>query len=84
MALDSKYGEVTFQENFVLSESTEPVFVIRAQDELALQIIRDYRFAYRDAYGNDADSAFEESLERVYDVFEEWQENNTDQVKKPD
>jgi hypothetical protein len=84
MALDGKYGEVTLQENFDLSESTEPVFVIRAQDQLALQIIRDYRFAYEDAYGIAADVDFKDSLERVYDVFEEWQENNKEKVKKPD
>jgi hypothetical protein len=83
MALDGKYGEVTLQENFDLSESNEPVFVIRAQDALALQTIRDYRFAYEDAYGTD-DGAFTDSLERVYDVFEEWQENNKEKVKQPD
>jgi hypothetical protein len=84
MALDGKYGEVTLQENFDLSESTEPVFVVRAQDALALQIIRDYRYAYTDAYGEDADEVFTDSLERVYEVFEEWQENNKDKVKQPD
>lgn len=84
MALDGKYGEVTLQENFALSESTEPVFVIRAQDALALQIIRDYRFAFEDAYGADANPNFTESLERVYDAFEEWQDNNREKVKQPD
>lgn len=84
MALDSKYGEVTLQEDFELSESAEPVFVIRAQDALALQILRDYRFAYADAYGDEADGDFTERLERVYEIFEEWQENNRDEVKKPD
>lgn len=84
MALDGKYGEVTLQENFDLSESTEPVFVLRAQDELALQTIRDYRFAYEDAYGEDGDPNMKDQLERVYDVFEEWQENNKEKVKRPD
>jgi hypothetical protein len=84
MALDGKYGEVTLQENFQLSESSEPVFVIRAQDALALQMIRDYRYAYTDAYGENDNKDFTDSLERVYDVFEEWQENNKEQVKKPD
>jgi hypothetical protein len=84
MALDGKYGEVTLQENFELSESTEPVFVIRAQDALALQSIRDYRYAFTDAYGEDSNKEFTESLERVYEVFEEWQENNPEKVKQPD
>ncbi|HEY1248637.1 MAG TPA: hypothetical protein VGE97_06600 [Nitrososphaera sp.] len=86
MALDSKYGEVTFSDpdHFALSESSEPVFVIRAQDELALQILRDYRFAYTDAYGEEADQNFVENMERIYEVFEEWQENNAESVGKPD
>jgi len=84
MALDAKYGEVTLQENFDLSESSEPVFIVRAQDALALQIIRDYRYAYTDAYGEDSDSNFVDSLERVYEVFEEWQDINKEKVKKPD
>jgi hypothetical protein len=84
MALDLKYGEVTLQENSELSESTEPVFVLRASDELALQILRDYRFSYTDAYGEDDNADFVASLERCYEIFEEWQENNPESVKKPD
>lgn len=84
MALDLKFGEVTLQENDELSESTEPVFVLRAADQLSLQILRDYRFSYTDAYGEDADADFVASLERCYEIFEEWQENNPELVKKPD
>ena len=83
MALSAKYGEVTLQENSDLSESSEPVFIVRAQDALALQIVRDYRYAYTDAYGEDNQSLVED-LERTYEVFEEWQEINADKVKQPD
>jgi len=84
LALDLKYGEVTLQENAELSESTEPVFCLRASDALALQMLRDYRFAFTDAYGEEADKNFTDQLERCYDIFEEWQENNPEKVKQPD
>jgi hypothetical protein len=83
MALSAKYGEVTLQENSDLSESSEPVFIIRAQDALALQMIRDYRYAYTDYYGEENPSLVED-LERTYEVFDEWQQNNADKVKQPD
>jgi hypothetical protein len=46
-------------------------------------MIRDYRYAYTDYYGEENPSLVED-LERTYEVFDEWQQNNADKVKQPD
>jgi hypothetical protein len=76
MAHAGKYGEVPFEQ----IPDTEPVFVLRAQDELAIPTLNAYiDLATRN---EEVDIDFVSHLAVVRDDFEFWQKQN--RTKSPD
>jgi hypothetical protein len=59
----------------------EPVFVIRAKDDVALQAIGAY-MAYAIAHG--VDLAFIEACDALVADFEQWRREHPDLCKTPD
>lgn len=86
MAIDRKYGRVNFAtENNIGPD--EPVFVIRAQDEVSVNALWEYLNCYVKAIGpeeqkTDASRKFAESVELAVRDFEKWQDKN--ETKIPD
>lgn len=79
MALDAKYGQVTVELGDIPED--EPVFLIRAQDSAAGQIVRQYAQVVA---GHGATPEFYESVHKVADDIDRWQEANPDKVGTPD
>jgi hypothetical protein len=88
MALDSKYGEVFVVENPVtnpLNATDEPVFILRASDQLSLKVLAAYRELYVDEYLEDGETDdLTASIDGCAEVFEEWQDINAEKVDRPD
>lgn len=59
----------------------EPVFVLRAQDNLALPTLEQYEGFAED---NGCDPSFLEDLRQVKNRFEDWRIKNTAKIKNPD
>ena len=68
MAIDSKYGRVTFERGNI--SENEPVFVLRAQDLLADGAILYYAKLVKESGGN---MALVEAIMEVADKFCDWQ-----------
>jgi hypothetical protein len=90
MAYDMKYGTVTVdgdgtdadpEKAKAFNESGEPVFIIRAQDALAVPAIARYQSLAIEA---ELPMEFINSLNEVIATFAEWQTDNAEAVKKPD
>jgi hypothetical protein len=67
----------------------EPLFVIRAKDELAVRIVEDYRRTYVqqaliDKVDTNEIDRFAANLDRVILEFLDWRLENEDQMKLPD
>lgn len=78
MAYDLKFGKVTVQvdsEKNPLNSADEPVFLLRAQDQSSLLVLK--------AYGDFNQDLIPE-LSKVYEAFSEWQKNNAERVKVAD
>lgn len=60
----------------------EPVFVIRAKDFFAVQVINFY-LELIEKFGP-SNLSFQESVWEVLNDIREWQSNNMDQVRYPD
>lgn len=88
MALDLKYGQVTVEHEpgTSLNGTDEPVFVLRAQDKLAVQTIARYRnFAAQiEEEESQRSEEFFTVLDNVLEAFTDWQRENADKVKLPD
>lgn len=72
MPIDSKYGDVTLENQRSLKDD-EPVFVLAAHDPIAISVMETYRFLA----GNKG--APIQHLERVTEAiaaFQEWQDAN--------
>ena len=59
----------------------EPIFVIRAQDELSLDLLNHYAYM---CGANGVDDEFIDAIDERIVEFEEWQDANPDKVKLPD
>jgi hypothetical protein len=77
MARDSKYGFVEISG----IPDDEPVFILRAQDQLALSTITYYS---ETASRLNCPGEFAEGLDRVHSEFHSWQLKNKERVKMPD
>jgi hypothetical protein len=80
MAVDGKYGRVTFERTpHTPIPDDEPVFILRAQDELAPDAIIEYAESCREA------GSPQEHLSAIYEAhrkFLDWQQ--THDTKIPD
>jgi hypothetical protein len=75
MAQSQKYGKVTTEQGFIPPD--EPVFIIRAQDRLALLLLEHYRLLCVDARST------VKHLQGIGDMlvmFREWQAKNHTQT----
>ena len=59
----------------------EPVFVVRAQDVVAPQIVKQYA---AEAFLHGASESFRKKVENAVSEFEQWQSENDERVKIPD
>ena len=78
MAIDNKYGQVTVEHGSIGED--EPVFVIRAKDEAAVDAIMDYFDTARThgaVFSNDV-------RDEVIGQFMAWREANFSLVRAPD
>lgn len=67
---DLKYGKISFENRPDLSDSSEPCFVIRAQDAFAVGILKAYYTFF--AAGKEAKSAVTTQLRQAIDNFIAW------------
>lgn len=82
MAIDGKYGHVTFEHApHTPIPDDEPVFILRAQDEVAPDAVEDYAYTSRDR--GSPESHVNAVLAAAADM-RAWQLNNSDRVKVPD
>lgn len=87
MAFDQKYGEVTTEKGKIGAE--EPVFVLRAKDQMSVLGINQYRdrviekMREEDVPEQEVE-AFEASVNLSRDSFVAWQEENAERVVMPD
>jgi len=80
MGYDRKYGDVRVERAIIPPD--EPVFVLRAHDALAPDVLTAYlRLALRHP-GMDGDHIT--AITHTRSVFEKWQAEHADQVKTPD
>lgn len=88
MANDLKYGIVVVEHDseehplnnkYGFSKDDEPVFIIRAQDKVALLALQ----YYADLIRMHRPELVKE-VGTVYDTFRDWRERNPDRVKLPD
>jgi hypothetical protein len=80
-AEDTKYGEVLLERCRTPFAEHEPVFVFRAQDELAVELLTAYRDrCIFEGCGEVHIDAIDESIRR----FVAWQLENGHKVKMPD
>lgn len=77
MAVDTKYGDIDIEG----IPDDEPVFVIRAKDEVSVQTLNQYA---DNATRNGSPSEHHASVRRRAAEFQEWQDANPDLVKTPD
>lgn len=78
MAIDTKYGRVTFEhEPHTPIPDDEPVFILRAQDEEAPGTIIDYAQKCKSA---GSPQSHIDAVMGVYWRFLEWQEQNSTKV----
>lgn len=84
MALDTKYGTVLVsqdsQRNPLNASEDEMVLVLRPSDAYTLAAIR----ALREEATEDGNDSYADAMLRLYEVWEEWQENNPERVKPGD
>ena len=59
----------------------EPVFVLRAQDKLAVFAISKY---YQKSVAEGCDKKHILEIEKIYNDFFKWRRNNPDKIKLPD
>lgn len=76
MAIDRKYGRVTFEEQNTIGED-EPVFVFRAQDKLLPEVLNAYQ---RLALSAGSPERHLKAIETAKDDIEHWQALNDTQV----
>lgn len=77
MALDEKYGKLKIGN----IPDDEPVFVLRAQDVVAMNTLENYA---HQAEVMGAKKSFVKDVLAVRDSFQKWQDDNDDKVKVPD
>lgn len=80
MAVDRKYGKVEIPG---IAED-EPVFIIRAQDVLAIPTLVRYQNFRLAAEETPPSPEWQDHLESVIDDFETWKGDNADKMKLPD
>jgi hypothetical protein len=78
MAIEGKYGEITTEHGSIGAD--EPVFLLRAQDKLAVAAIEAY---VRLCSANSCPSPHLEALDVAIGRFVEWQFNHPQRVKLP-
>lgn len=94
MAYDLKYGKVTVDGDHEddaydvsadrarrFNESEEPVFILRAQDGLAVPAIARYHVLAMEA---ELPAEFIQGVAEVQQTFMNWQRENPERVRKPD
>lgn len=82
MAIDLKYGFVAVEkEPGNPFGDNEPIFIIRGRDALAISVIQQYKIMCE--LGGSPQEHID-SIEKVVDFFESWQELNEDLTKVPD
>jgi hypothetical protein len=79
MATGGKYGKVTTEHGDIPAD--EPVFVLRARDELACPMLSAYFELCR---RGGSPQPHLRSVEQAYTRFAEWQEAHADQLHVPD
>lgn len=77
MAIDNKYGQISIPG----VPDDEPVFVIRAQDETAIDTLGDYQ---DNAERAGASQQFVDGVADVIAGFRVWQDANHERVHTPD
>lgn len=85
MLVDAKYGKVKLQnapESAVDPDIEEPVFVLRAQDDLALHAVTRYRNALSGV--KDIPQERIDRMDEVIAKFGAFREQHTDRVKVAD
>ena len=70
MALDAKYGKVTLEREPASLEDDEPVFVLRAQDALAVEVLTYYRDLYEEGEVVNVEKLVD--LRTVMQAFRQW------------
>lgn len=78
MAVDGKYGRVTFEkEPHTPIPDDEPVFIFRAQDDLAAQVILFYgRLCAKEG----SPDSHTDAIMEAYDRFVEWKEDHATKI----
>lgn len=79
MAIDTKYGTVTFEKGSIGED--EPVFVFRGQDALLPEVLNSYM---RAAITAGSPQRHLEAIEVAKDQIEQWQKLNDTQVPQSD
>lgn len=80
MAIDRKYGRVSFDKSNTIGEN-EPVVVFRAQDAFLLNVLGYY---WRLCRNNESPANHMSALQETMDEIEEWQSKNQTQVPRSD
>lgn len=78
MAVDNKYGKVTFEHGTIGED--EPVIVFRAQDALLLAVIDEYR-ELCEQHGSPDHHL--DLIDDTYNQIKNWQIDNADRVRLP-
>ncbi len=81
MAIDLKYGKIEFKKANNIGKD-EPVFILRAKDELSVEAIESYISTYDSNVTGKGKSRFLCELYAALDTFEKWQAYNS--TKLPD
>lgn len=85
MGIDAKYGKVTLENPPKSLIESEPLFVLRAADALAVQTIARYRnFADSIEEKTKPPHSWFEALDKVIADFAAWQQKHASRVKVPD
>lgn len=79
MAKDLKYGEVTLERGNIGED--EPVFVLRAQDQLALKVLKVYRMFCQLAGSPDKHQAIIDAAAKRFKV---WQDEHGTKIPDTD
>lgn len=78
MAIDNKYGMVTFvdqDENSIAAD--EPIFIFRARDALTPRVLSYYAYLCERASSSEEHV---ESVDRAIEFIKDWQDKNGKQV----
>jgi hypothetical protein len=78
MAIDNKYGKVTFEHGSIGDD--EPVFVLRGRDQLAMLAIAQYGHLCQAANTTDDHLG---AIQEALDQFAEWTQEHIEELRKP-